>query len=65
MSPKFLTYRQISELTGLSRVTLHRMVKRGDFPAPAYLSPKIPRWHRDVFDAWVARVSEGEKQHAT
>lgn len=43
---ELLTVAQVCQLLKLSEVTLWRMVNRGDFPRPAYLRPRAPRWTR-------------------
>ena len=47
----------VAERTGFSRMTLHRWVKRGLFPAPIYCAPRVPRWRSDEIDAWIERLS--------
>jgi prophage regulatory protein len=51
----FLRTAQVIAQTGMSRTTLHRLVKAGDFPAPkrlgvravGWLSSDIARWRQD------------------
>jgi predicted DNA-binding transcriptional regulator AlpA len=43
---QLLTPAQVCALFQISKVTLWRMVNRGDLPRPAYLRPRAPRWSR-------------------
>ena len=63
MEKVFLTYREVSQITGLNRATVSRMVKRGDLPAPIYLG-KNPRWHRESFEAWLDGLASDNTQTA-
>ena len=38
---------------GVSRVTLWRLVKHGDFPQPLRIGRNILRWRRADVDAWL------------
>ena len=58
VKPVFMTYAEVSEIVGLNRVTISRMVARGEFLAPIYLG-KNPRWHRDAFETWLAAFATG------
>jgi prophage regulatory protein len=44
----------VIDRVGLSRVTIWRMVRRGEFPAPARLSPGRIGWSAHAVNAWVA-----------
>ena len=55
-NPVFLTYREVSEIIGMNRTTISRMVRRGDFPAPIYVGAN-PRWHRESFESWLAELN--------
>ena len=40
--------------TGLSRATIHRMRRRGEFPEPIRLSPGRCGWRQSTIDEWLA-----------
>lgn len=41
-------------LTGLSRTTRWRLIRRGEFPPPRQLSPNAVGWLRGEVDDWLA-----------
>lgn len=49
----FLRMPQLVKLTGLTKITIHRMVKTGQFPKPAKISPKLVGWPVSEIEAWV------------
>ena len=50
-----LTYREVGKLTGLSRSTITRRVRAGEFPAPVNLgSQRRVAFIADEVDAWLA-----------
>lgn len=52
------------EIVGCGQTWLHRMIDRGDFPAPAfYLSSREGRYAKHEVDAWVVARAE-QKQAA-
>ena len=54
---QLLTADAVAERIGFSRMTLHRWVKRGLFPAPIYCAPRVPRWRADEIESWIERLS--------
>ncbi len=42
----------VESVTGLSRPTRHRMIQRGEFPAPVRLSSGRVGWYADEITAW-------------
>ncbi|WP_176314667.1 helix-turn-helix transcriptional regulator [Burkholderia vietnamiensis] len=44
----------IGHVLPVSATTLWRMVKRGAFPAPVKLSPRVTAWHVDDVRAYLA-----------
>ena len=54
-SDNYVRFPDVKSCTGLSRTTIHRMVKSGDFPSPrrigkravAWLSSDLARWRAD------------------
>jgi predicted DNA-binding transcriptional regulator AlpA len=49
---RLLPWRQVREMTGLSRTTAWRLQKRGDFPAPLVISPGRVGWRERDLEAW-------------
>lgn len=44
---------QVLEGTGLSKTSIYRMIKRGQFPAPARLSERVVAWDEAAVCAWL------------
>lgn len=44
---------QVAERIGIHRVTLHKWVKDGNFPAPARLGPNTVAWRTSTVEAWI------------
>ena len=56
MEPQILRIADVIAATGLSRTTLCRRVKSGDFPAPIRLGGADSRavgWRRTEIDVWI------------
>ncbi len=51
-----LTAYDVCEQFQFSRATLERMVRRGDFPAPVRIGPRMIRWR----PADIARFLDGD-----
>ncbi len=51
---QYLTYRQLSDRYGKSRVQLWRWVRDGHFPAPVQLGPKSVAFHLQDILEWEA-----------
>ncbi len=49
---RLMTMRQLTEQINLSRSTIHRMVKRGNFPAPLRVGQRAVRWREADVVAW-------------
>ena len=56
MESRILRCQEILERIGVSKATLYRMVKRGDFPKQCRLgSGRAVGWHSQDVDAWFAQ----------
>ncbi|HWK87031.1 MAG TPA: AlpA family phage regulatory protein [Xanthobacteraceae bacterium] len=60
---KLLTFQDLKKLKGISasKVTIHRLAARGQFPKPIKLcnGPTSPNyWSADEIDAWLAAKLE-------
>jgi excisionase family DNA binding protein len=58
IKPEWVTYKDAQKITGLSRVTLWRMVKDGLIPASKH--GRAVRLHRESIDDLMWRGTEGE-----
>lgn len=50
---RMLRLAQVAEKTGISRVSIHRLRKRGEFPAPLKLTARTVLWAEHELDAWL------------
>ena len=50
---RYISPRQLQEITGLSEPTLWRLRQRGDLPQPIRLSPGRVAWSEDSIRAWL------------
>ena len=55
MESRILRCQEILERIGVSKATLYRMVKRGDFPKQCRLGSRAVGWHSQDVDAWFAQ----------
>jgi prophage regulatory protein len=51
---KILRVRDVCAHTGLSRTTMYRLVRHGEFPQPIRLTVRTKGWLADEVDAWIA-----------
>jgi predicted DNA-binding transcriptional regulator AlpA len=51
---KYLTASAVSELSTLSRATIERKVRTGDFPRPIYISARRKVFKEGEVRAWMA-----------
>ena len=50
----YLRFPEVKARTGLSRTTIHRLIKRGDFPAPKSLGARAVGWQVKAVRNWCA-----------
>ena len=50
---RLLRVADVMDLTGLSRVTIHRLRKAGAFPEPLRVSPRAIRWRDSEIRRWM------------
>ena len=50
---RLLRVAEVIELTGLSRVTIHRLRHAGTFPEPLRVGPRAVRWRESELRAWM------------
>jgi prophage regulatory protein len=51
---RILRWHEVRDRVGLSRTTIWRMVRRGDFPAPVPLAERHVGWLSHEIDQWIA-----------
>jgi prophage regulatory protein len=61
----YLRFPAVRQRTGLSRTTIHRLVKAGHFPAPKRLGPRAVGWKASVVKGWCASRPDAREQQAT
>ena len=55
---RMLSEAQVLAIVPVSPTTLWRMVKRGEFPAPVFISPNKKVWFEDEVIAWQSALDE-------
>ena len=61
MEPKLLTQKQVVDLVGVSRTTIWRLERAGQFPRRLQVSTKAVRWNQaEIFDWIESRPLAGE-----
>lgn len=56
---------QVMAATGLSRMTIYRLEKRGQFPCRVQLSPNSVGWLQDQVDQWIRSRPSADVGHAS
>lgn len=57
---RFLKFKEVSHLTGLSRSTIWRAERRGDFPRRIQVTMGTVRWKESEVQKWL--TSKGNEQ---
>jgi prophage regulatory protein len=52
---RILRIRSVMERTGLSRSTLYRKIRQGDFPKQIRISVRCIGWRESAVEAWMLR----------
>ena len=50
---RFLSYREVEELTGLSRSTIYREIRRGRFPKARLIAARKVAFLRTELEHWI------------
>ena len=50
---RFLSFKEVQQLTGLSRSTIYRQVKRGDFPRPRMITDRKVGFLERELEHWM------------
>ena len=53
MHNRLLRRRQVEESTGMSRSSIYRLMKSGEFPRPVRVGRAAVRWRESDITAWV------------
>ncbi|NLC61095.1 MAG: AlpA family transcriptional regulator [Gammaproteobacteria bacterium] len=52
--PRFLRLPEVVRITGLSKATIYRQVKAGEFPGQRKIGARASAWLSSEVDAWMA-----------
>ena len=53
MQDRLLRRREVEELVGLSRASIYRLMRSGEFPRPVKVSSTAVRWRESEIHAWI------------
>lgn len=62
---KLLTVKEVEARTGLTRVTLWRMEREGQFPRRRRVTTRNVRWIDAEVDEWIENLPKSELKEAT
>ena len=54
MSDRLVTRREIEARFGMTRSTIYRQMRAGNFPEPIQISAKAVRWKESELEAWLS-----------
>ena len=60
MHNKLLRLRQVEEITGLSRSSIYRRMKAGEFPRRVKIGSTAVRWNEGEIVAWLESLPRAE-----
>ena len=55
----YLSVKEVVELTGIGRTTIHMLVKKGEFAMPFRLSPRRIAFRRSEIESWIESRRQG------
>ena len=58
MTTKLMNIKETCAAVQLSRVTIWRLVRKGQFPKPIHLSERSRAWREDEINIWIEQRSE-------
>ncbi|TYB83598.1 AlpA family transcriptional regulator [Oceaniovalibus sp. ACAM 378] len=50
---RILRRKEVEHITGLSRSTIHRHIRSGDFPIPIKLTARLVGWRQSELQRWL------------
>ena len=53
MRDRLLKRREVEEITGLSRSSIYRLMREGQFPRPVKVGPAAVRWRESDIMSWL------------
>ncbi|MCY4528729.1 MAG: AlpA family transcriptional regulator [Chloroflexi bacterium] len=53
VNDRLLRRRQVEDITGLSRSSIYRLMRNGEFPVPVRVGPAAVRWKASEITRWV------------
>ena len=56
---RFLRVRDVLPLIGVSRTTLWRMIRAGEFPAPVWITERTAAFLQETVESWIRCRVEG------
>ncbi len=59
---EILRWPEVHKITKLSRTTVWRLVRKGQFPKPFWISTNLRGWLRSDIDCWIEERSGQVKQ---
>ena len=63
-SIRFLRMRDVMAVTGLSRPSVYRFIKKGDFPQPVKLGELTSAWIESEIQEWCKKKIAGSRGEA-
>jgi prophage regulatory protein len=60
----FLRLPEVAVQSGLSKTTIYRLIKTGDFPAPKRIGPRASAWLSSTVTHWKASRPDAREQQA-
>jgi prophage regulatory protein len=59
VAQRLILRREVERLTGLPRSTLYEKIKKGEFPRPVRLTPRLSAFIQAEVDVWITqRIAE-------
>ena len=67
VNDRLLRRRQVEEITGLSRSSIYRLMRSGEFPLPVKVGPSAVRWKASEITVWMESrpLATGEFESTT
>lgn len=59
---RMLRIKHVSERTGMSRASIYRMMKTGEFPQPVKLTDHLSAWPEPEVDEWLRERIENHRR---
>ena len=54
MADRLLTRHEVQTRCGITRATVYRLMRTGQFPEPIKVGPRAVRWPSSEIEAWLA-----------